>query len=81
MDEVFECLTLIQTGRMKKVPFVFYGSDFWGGLIVWLKDRLLAENKIETRDLEMFHVIDKPEDVVKIFKEFYGKQKTKRKKC
>ncbi|MBF0531590.1 MAG: TIGR00730 family Rossman fold protein [Candidatus Omnitrophica bacterium] len=80
MDELFECLTLIQTGRMKKVPMVFFGHAYWDGLIQWLKDQMLKENKIEPKDLELFQVADTPEEVIDIFRKFYGKQKTAKKK-
>ena len=64
MDELFEALTLIQTGKIKHFPVVLFGTNYWSGLIGWLKDRMAAEGKIESTDLELFMLTDKPEDAV-----------------
>jgi hypothetical protein len=68
MDELFESLTLIQTRRVKRFPVILVGSDFWGGLVDWIKERLLAENYISEDDLLYFQVMDDPEEVVKYIK-------------
>ncbi len=68
MDELFESLTLIQTERIKPFPIVLVGSEFWGGLVDWIKDTMLAAGNISEEDLDLFTVIDKPEDVVKYIK-------------
>ncbi|MHB8148763.1 MAG: LOG family protein [Desulfobulbia bacterium] len=68
MDELFESLTLIQTRRVKRFPVILVGSDFWGGLVDWIKERLLAENYINEDDLLYFQVMDDPEEVVKYIK-------------
>lgn len=68
MDELFESLTLIQTRRVKRFPVILVGSDFWGGLVDWIKDRLLAEKYINEDDLLYFQVMDDPEEVVKYIK-------------
>ncbi len=68
MDELFESLTLIQTKRVKRFPVILVGSDFWGGLVDWIKDRLLAEKYINEDDLLYFQVMDDPEEVVKYIK-------------
>jgi uncharacterized protein (TIGR00730 family) len=64
LDELFEALTLIQTDRAKHFPVVLVGSDFWSGLIEWLRERVAAEGKISPDDLELFSVIDDPRAVV-----------------
>ncbi|MDP8212420.1 MAG: TIGR00730 family Rossman fold protein [Candidatus Zapsychrus exili] len=74
-DELFESLTLIQTKRMKRFPVIFVGKKFWKGLIDWLKTTVLEDKKIDKDDLNIFQVVDKPEDVVKIIKDFYKKRK------
>ena len=68
MDELFESLTLIQTRRVKRFPVILVGSEFWGGLVDWIKERLLAEKYIVEDDLLYFQVMDDPEEVVKYIK-------------
>lgn len=62
LDEMFESLTLIQTGKIKNFPVVLYDTAFWGGLIGWLRQTMLAQGKIAPADLELFHVTDSPEE-------------------
>lgn len=78
LDELFESLTLIQTMRMQKFPVILYGADFWGGLVTWLKNTMLKDGYISPEDLDIYTVVDKPEDVIKKIKAFY-KKKTKKK--
>jgi uncharacterized protein (TIGR00730 family) len=66
MDELFESLTLIQTGKVRHMPVVLFGSAHWNGLREWMKSALLAEGKISPEDLDIFQVVDDPDDVVKI---------------
>ena len=66
LDELFEALTLIQTGKVQNMPIVLYGSDYWAGLVAWMQERLLAEGKISPPDLDIFDVVDDPEEIVKI---------------
>ncbi len=72
MDEFFEAITLIQTKRVNIFPVILIGSEFWGGLIDWMKTRMLEDRKILPEDLKLFQVIDEPEEAVKIIKRFYG---------
>jgi uncharacterized protein (TIGR00730 family) len=64
LDEFFEAVTLIQTGKVLHFPVVLYGSDYWRGLLDWMRDRPLAEAKISSEDLELFMVCDDPEEAV-----------------
>jgi hypothetical protein len=65
LDEMFEALTLIQTGKVKHFPLVLMGTVYWSGLIAWLRDRVASEGKIATQDLELLHVTDDPADAVR----------------
>ena len=65
-DELFEALTLVQTGKVTSFPVVLFGSDYWGGLIDWLRGTVLAEGKIAERDLDLLHVTDDIDEVVRI---------------
>jgi uncharacterized protein (TIGR00730 family) len=64
LDELFEAMTLIQTGKVRNFPVLLVGSDYWGGLVEWLRERLLAEAKISPGDLDLFCVTDDPAVVV-----------------
>lgn len=75
LDEFFESITLIQTRRMGKFPVVLYGSKYWGGLIDWLKKSVLKEKNIDSEDMDIFQIVDSPEDVIKIIKAFYSAKK------
>ncbi len=63
MDELFEALTLSQTGRIKSFPIVLYGSAYWKGLIDWMKNTLVPQGTIRREDFALFSVVDKPEEV------------------
>lgn len=60
MDELFEALTLIQTGKVRNFPVVLYGSDYWRGLLDWLRDTMLAEGRIHEADLGLMTITDEP---------------------
>ena len=68
MDELFESMTLIQTQRVRPFPIVMVGSDFWSGLVDWIKDRLLGSGYISHEDISLFRVIDDPEEVVRFIR-------------
>lgn len=70
MDEIFEALTLIQTRRTKPFPIVLVGSSYWNGIIEWIKDTLLARNYISPQDLDLFTLLDDPDDVVRTIKRY-----------
>jgi uncharacterized protein (TIGR00730 family) len=64
MDELFEALTLIQTGKVKHFPVVLFGRAYWSGMVEWLKDTVAAERKIVPEDLDLFHLTDHPAEAV-----------------
>lgn len=68
MDEIFESLTLIQTQRIRPFPIVLFGSKFWGGLVNWIEDTMLAAGNISKDDIELFEIMDDPEEVVSYLK-------------
>ena len=64
LDELFEALTLVQTGKILHFPIVLYGSSYWAGLDDWLRTRVLAEGKVSSADIAIFSVCDDPDEVV-----------------
>ncbi|MGH3211866.1 MAG: TIGR00730 family Rossman fold protein [Trebonia sp.] len=68
MDELFEALTLVATGKITKFPIVLVGSAYWAGMLDWLKTTMLAEGKIGADELALLQIADDPEEVVKIIK-------------
>lgn len=71
MDELFESLTLIQTGKSTKFPVVLVGRDFWGGLVDWLSDSVLGAGNISRDDPSLFTLTDDPKEAVEIIDAFY----------
>ena len=71
LDELSEALTLIQTGKGRKMPVVLVGSAFWNGLLQWLRDTVAAEGMISESDLAMMRVVDDSDAVVNALFEFY----------
>jgi uncharacterized protein (TIGR00730 family) len=65
LDELFEAVTLIQTRRIKPFPLILVGSEYWAGLIDWIKDKLLGEKRVSSEDLEILQIMDDPEEIVK----------------
>jgi uncharacterized protein (TIGR00730 family) len=63
-DELFEALTLIQTGKVLHFPVVLFDSSYWDELLDWFRDALLGERMISPDDVELLHVTDDPEDAV-----------------
>ncbi len=64
LDELFEVLTLVQTGKVRRVPLILVGSDHWRGLVDWMRDRLEADGLIGPGDAQLLQVIDDPQAVV-----------------
>ena len=68
LDEIFEVMTLIQTQRIKPFPVILAGSDYWSGLLDWIKEQLLGRGMISPGDMDIVQVIDDPEEMVKAVK-------------
>lgn len=75
LDEFFESITLIQTRRMEKFPVVLFDTQYWGGLVHWLKHTVLKADNIDAEDLNIFRVVDTPEEAVKAIRDFYNSKK------
>lgn len=73
MDELTEALTLIQTKKIGRFPIVLVGKKFWSGMIDWMKKVLVEEGMVHEADLDLFNVVDTPEDAVKVIDDFYAK--------
>jgi len=74
LDELFEALTLIQTGKIRDFPVILVGSRYWGGLVDWLRERLATEGKISPQDLDLFEVTDSPERVLELVRQAVHRQ-------
>jgi uncharacterized protein (TIGR00730 family) len=68
LDELFESLTLIQTGKIRHFPVILVGSGYWRGLLSWIRDVQLAAGAIAQVDLDLISVVDDPEEVVEIIR-------------
>lgn len=77
LDELFESLTLIQTGKVQHFPVVLYGRDYWTGLIDWIKDKPLYEEKISPEDLDLVTVTDNVEEACAAILRHRGKGREK----
>ena len=78
MDEMFETLTLIQTGKISKVPIVLYGSHFWSGLLDWTKNVMCEkEGNIHLQDLDLITVTDDINEFVRVFNDHYANSSLK----
>lgn len=65
LDELFEAVTLIQTHRIKPFPVILVGTDYWSGLLEWIKATLLEHHKISDNDLDILQIMDDPEEIVR----------------
>jgi uncharacterized protein (TIGR00730 family) len=66
LDELFEALTLIQTKKIRNFPVVLFGSNYWRGMLDWIRDFAMKEGKVTEQDLKLLHLTDSPAEVVKI---------------
>ncbi|GAB2796694.1 TIGR00730 family Rossman fold protein [Rhabdobacter roseus] len=74
LDELFEALTLIQTKKIGRFPIILVGKTYWAGLIDWIKNTMLSEERnINPEDLKLFSVVDTPDEAVRVIDEFYSK--------
>ncbi len=71
MDELMEALTLVQTGKTRKIPIILVHEPFWRGLVDWFKNTLVTEGMVDPKDMDLIQVINEPKDVVAaIFKHY-----------
>ena len=68
LDELFEAMTLAQTRRIRSFPAFLMGSGYWGGLIGWIREQALARGCVSPEDLDLFTLVDDPEEVVRLIK-------------
>jgi uncharacterized protein (TIGR00730 family) len=66
LDELFEALTLIQTGKVSGFPVILFGASYWQGLVDWLRDTVAAARNLDVKDLDLFHVTDDPHEALQI---------------
>jgi uncharacterized protein (TIGR00730 family) len=69
LDEMFEALTLVQTQKVTRFPVILFGSQYWSGLVAWLRDSVLPGGKINPADLDLMHVVDDVDAAVAIIVE------------
>ncbi|AZM55357.1 TIGR00730 family Rossman fold protein [Streptomyces sp. WAC 01529] len=73
LDELFEALTLVQTRKVTRFPIVLFGSQYWSGLIDWLKNTVIAQGKASEADLLLFHVTDDVDEAISLVTKEVGK--------
>ncbi|MCE5300256.1 MAG: TIGR00730 family Rossman fold protein [Spirochaetia bacterium] len=65
-DELFEAATLIQTNKIKPFPVILYGEKYWRGMLEWVKTHTLKDEYVNREDIDIFHIADSPEEIVRI---------------
>jgi uncharacterized protein (TIGR00730 family) len=78
LDELFEAVTLVQTGKITKFPIVLVGSAYWNGLRTWITDTILADGKISAGDPDLLRVVDDPAEVVQVICDAHSQNPGKR---
>ena len=68
MDELFEALTLIQTGKVRHFPIVLVGRDYWSGLLDWIRDTLVAKGAVDATDMDLLLLTDDPDEAVALIR-------------
>ena len=71
LDELTECLTLVQTGKARRIPIILVGASFWEGLLAWFNDKLIGEGMVGPDDLDLVRVIEEPDAIVEAIFDFY----------
>jgi uncharacterized protein (TIGR00730 family) len=74
VDEFMESITLIQTRRASRFPVILVGSDYWKGLVEWMKETMAGTKKISESDLDIFRLVDDPATIVRIVQDFNRKE-------
>ena len=70
LDELFEVLTLVQTERIPQFPLILFGTEYWKGLLAWIKQRLEKDKLISSGDMDLLHVTDDVEEVIRIIRDY-----------
>jgi uncharacterized protein (TIGR00730 family) len=74
LDELFEAITLVQTAKITKFPIVLVGTEYWGGLLDWIRDKMLPSGKIAPEDTELVQLADDPAEVIRIIRRAHATQ-------
>jgi uncharacterized protein (TIGR00730 family) len=74
LDELFEAVTLIQTGKIPQFPVILVGTSFWGQMVTWIRTALLATGKVSLDDLQLIHLVDEPAEVAAIVNAAWERQ-------
>ena len=77
MDELFEALTLIQTGKIAKFPIVLVDKPYWAGLIAWVKTTMLTAKNVGEKDLDLIQLVNTADEAVAVITDFYSKYSIK----
>ncbi|HWS70642.1 MAG TPA: LOG family protein, partial [Thermoanaerobaculia bacterium] len=73
LDELFGAVTLIQTKKISDFPVILFGSEYWGGLVTWLRERVLVENNITQEDVDSIKIVDEPEAARDIIVDYHDR--------
>ncbi len=73
LDELFEAITLIQTHKLVRFPIVLVGSEYWGGLVEWIKARVVEDKNISPEDMDIFTLVDDVQSAVNVIEQYYLK--------
>ncbi|MGB1294791.1 MAG: TIGR00730 family Rossman fold protein [Flavobacteriales bacterium] len=76
LDELFEAITLIQTKKIRIYPIILVGTEYWSGLLDWIKNTMLSHGNISEKDLDLIHITDDSNEVVSIIDEYYKDHNT-----
>ena len=74
LDETFESLTLIQTGKVRHFPVILVGCDYWRGLVDWIREQMLPDGKISPEDMDLLTLTDDPAEVLRTMQEATHRQ-------
>jgi uncharacterized protein (TIGR00730 family) len=74
LDELMEALTLVQTRKSRRIPIILVGTEYWGGLVTWMRERLVTEKMIDPEDMDLIQLIDEPAQVVEAIFTHYEKR-------
>lgn len=76
LDEFFDAVTLIQTGKISNFPVILFGTEYWKGMIEWMRSRLLEEGMINREDVDAIHLVDDPDEVCRIVSDYHNRRET-----